>query len=131
MRIPGLGLDLADEAVPWRSTSYPGIYWFALHHGPGEGPQDTTVLIRMDPGRGYPAHRHVGVEEVLVIRGGYRDEFGIHEAGCYVRYDAGSIHSPVAIGDAAQPPSSSNPSCVLFSVAHGGVRLESARGREN
>jgi anti-sigma factor ChrR (cupin superfamily) len=123
MRIPGLKLAWSDDNVPWRSTSYPGIYWLALHLDPTSGSDDATVLIRMDPGRGYPAHRHVGIEEVLVLSGGYRDELGVHEAGSYVRYPAGSSHSPVATGDASRAVSGQNPACVLFAVARGGVAL--------
>jgi len=129
MRIPGLRVDVGDDGVPWRSTSHPGIAWLALHVDAGSGVRDTTVLIRMDPGCGYPAHRHIGLEEVLVLSGGYRDEFGVHEVGSYVRYEAGTTHSPVAIGDPSRPSSELNPACVLFSVARGVVELETDRSR--
>lgn len=128
MQIPGLLLELNDGQVPWRSTTHPGVYWFGLHREPGDGPRDTTVLIRMDPGCGYPVHRHEGVEEVLVLSGGFRDEFGLHSAGSYVRYDAGTRHSPLAIGDPARPAGGQNVPCVLFSVARGGVQLDPAGG---
>ena len=78
-------------------------------------PADTAVLIRMDAGCGYPRHRHVGVEEVLVLAGGYADEFGEYAQGEYVRYAAGSVHAPVALDGAA---------CVLFATARGGIRME-------
>ena len=85
------------------------------------GPRDSTVLIRMAPGCGYPAHRHLDVEEVLVLRGGYRDEEGEHRAGSYLRYAQDSVHSPVALGDARRPEGPDNQACVLFAVARGGV----------
>jgi anti-sigma factor ChrR (cupin superfamily) len=132
MTIPGLCISVSDDDVPWSPTSHRGIYWLALHTDPGEGPRDSTVLIRMDPGCGYPAHVHVGVEEVLVLCGAYRDELGVHAAGSYVRYEAGSRHSPVALGDATSPRSESNRSCILYAIARGGVRVEperASRGR--
>ncbi len=122
MRIPGLAVKLDEEALPWRGTQHRGVDWVALHVEAGaSGPRDATVLIRMQPGCGYPEHRHVDVEEVLVLRGGYRDEWGEHRAGDYVRYAAGSRHTPVALGDPALPPGPDNPSCLLYATARGGV----------
>lgn len=78
-------------------------------------------MIRMDPGCGYPAHRHQGIEDVLVLQGAYRDDQGQHSAGSYFRYAAGSTHAPVAMGDPKRPPADDNPSCILFAIARGGV----------
>lgn len=81
-----------------------------------------TVLIRMAPGSGYPTHRHLGPEDVLILAGGYADDDGrIHSAGSFVRYPAGSVHQPTALGLADEPVSESNPACVLYAVAHGGT----------
>lgn len=131
MRIPGLDLALADpDALPWRPTRHPGVAWIPLHPSEeevrrarraGRGSGETTVLVRMDPGRGYPPHRHLGLEEVLILVGGYRDERGEHGPGSYLRYGAGSEHAPVATGDPARPVGPGNPACVLFAVARGGV----------
>ena len=129
MQIPGLSLVVDTEAVPWRETRTEGVRWYVLH---SERPEETsgkrkasdsTVLIRMEPGRGYPAHRHLDVEEVLVLAGGYEDELGAHATGDYVRYPAGSVHGPVALGDVGQPVGPGNPACVLFAVARGGIEL--------
>lgn len=123
-------LDIDDASLPWRSTRHRGIAWLPLHAaeaGPRGEPEaeratDATVLIRMDPGCGYPRHRHNGVEEVMILRGGYRDELGEHRAGSYVRYAAGSEHTPVALGDPGRPVGRENQACVLYSIARGGVR---------
>ena len=79
------------------------------------------MVIRMAPGCGYPPHRHVGAEDVLVLRGGYRDEMGEHLEGTFVSYPAGSTHAPVARGDRNLPESAENPPCILFAFARGGV----------
>lgn len=79
------------------------------------------VLIRMAPGRGYPPHRHIGAEDVLVLRGGYLDDAGVHGEGSFVSYPAGSAHAPVACGDSARPESPENPACILFAIVRGGV----------
>lgn len=120
MHVPGLRLSIDAEGVPWRSTRTPGVQWFPIHgghRGDRDRPADTAVLIRMEPGCGYPPHRHLGVEEVLVLQGGYRDEVGMHRSGDYVRYEAGSVHAPVALGAAGDP------SCLLYAIARGGTEV--------
>ena len=116
------GLVLASSApgpgASWRETRSPGVSWLPLSLP--EAP-DATVLIRMLPGSSYPPHRHVGVEEVLVLAGGYRDEWGRYAAGTWLAYPAGSVHAPVALGDPALPEGRDNPACVLYAVARGGV----------
>lgn len=123
MDIAGWEVALADGRLAWRPTRHSGVSWIPLA-GPkrGEAPgEDVAALIRMEPGCGYPPHRHVGAEDVLVLQGGYRDELGEHRAGTHLRYPAGSTHSPVALGDRSRPITVDHPACVLFSVARGGV----------
>ncbi|MCY2960868.1 MAG: cupin domain-containing protein [Planctomycetota bacterium] len=128
MRIPGLAVKIDEAALPWRATRHPGIEWVPLFLAEGDPEarggtraEESTVLIRMAPGCGYPAHRHVGVEEVLVLRGGYRDEQGEHRAGAYLRYPPGSVHTPVALGVRGAPAGPTNEACLLFASARGGV----------
>lgn len=125
-----LTLKVDTDNVEWRSTQSTGISWCPLHLAQSKGGRsadgeegDATVLIRMEPGRGYPAHRHCGIEEVLVLAGGYRDELGTYGTGDYVRYESGSVHAPVALGDPSRASGEDNPACVLYAVARGGVAL--------
>lgn len=132
MRVPGLEIDVDVARVEWRPTRVEGVEWFLLA-SEGEGATrdartGATVLIRMAPGRGYPPHRHLGVEEVLILRGGYRDDRGEHRAGTYLRYPAGSVHTPIALGDPTAPESDTNPACVLFASARGGIEPLGSRG---
>ena len=135
MRITGLEIQVGTEAVDWRETDRPGVRWRllgpreALGHGSA---REAAVLIRMEPGHGYPAHRHLDVEEVLILAGGYRDELGEHCAGSYLRYEPGSVHGPVAMGDPERPAGEDNPACVLFAIARGGIEVldDSRRGQE-
>jgi len=107
-------LDLTR--IPWRATRHRGIHLHFLRRDAATG--DATVLIRMEPGRSYPAHR--GVEEVFVLQGGYRDARGPHRAGDYVLNEAGSAHNPTALTDPAED-------CVMLAVAHGGIELISRK----
>ena len=97
----------------WRATRYDGIFLRVLRRDQETG--DSTVLIRMEPGCGYPAHTHNGIEEVLILQGGYRDQKGEHRAGDYVLNVAGSSHHPVALkGDE---------DCIMVAFAQGGIHL--------
>ena len=74
MHLPGLELAGPLEGLPWRETRHVGVEWIDLAPD-ADGPA-RTVLIRMRPGHGYPRHRHLGAEDVLVLSGGYADEDG-------------------------------------------------------
>ena len=106
-------MDLS--AIPWRQTRYPGveIHFYASDRRTGR----VVALIRMQPGHGYPAHRHRGAEDVLVLAGGYRDGLGTYRAGNFLHYEDGTEHAPVAIDDPA------GTACVLLAVAHEGILL--------
>ena len=102
---------LCFDDVPFRATRHPGvrIYFYASDRATGR----VTALIGMQPGCGYPAHRHQGAEDVLVLQGGYRDARGEHRAGDRVRYEDGSAHAPVALSGEVE--------CILFAVSHEGI----------
>jgi anti-sigma factor ChrR (cupin superfamily) len=104
--------------IPWRATRHEGIHLHLLRRDEATG--DATVLIRMEPGRSYPAHRHVGVEEVFVLQGGYRDSRGAHRAGDYVLNDSGSAHRPTALEETGED-------CVMLAIAHCGIEILKSR----
>lgn len=130
MQLPGLELHVRQSALDWRSTRHAGVAWAPLHlaeEGSGSA-RDSAVLIRMDPGCGYPTHEHLDVEDVFLLQGGYEDEFGVHRAAGYVRYPKGSRHAPVALGRRDLPIGPDNPACILFAVARGGVQVVETPG---
>ena len=101
------------SAIPWRATRYEGVrvHFYSSDKATGR----VVALIGMQPGCGYPAHRHKGPEEVLVIQGGSRDAMSEHRQGQCVRYEDGTTHAPVALEDGEE--------CILFAVAHEGIAL--------
>ena len=123
MASPQTSQRLDPSKIPWRATSHAGVFWYPFETpgGPDDNPADAVVLVRMDPDCGYPPHRHLGIEDVLVLQGGYRDELGEHRAGSHVRYAAGSCHAPVALGNPDEPSGEDAPACILFAIARGGV----------
>jgi anti-sigma factor ChrR (cupin superfamily) len=133
-------LDLASAlALPWQPTRTPGVHWILLASAASTGSagrsdptvraddvaerRGATALIRMDPGCGYPPHRHLGCEDVLVLLGAYRDELGVHSKGAHVHYEAQSSHAPLALGAIGRIPSERDPPCVLFAVASAGIEI--------
>ena len=129
--IPGLALGEGIERLAWKATRVRGVSWLPLRLDEGESSGNRrpggTVLIRMEPGCGYAPHRHVGAEDVLVLQGGYRDEFGQYVQGDHVHYPAGSRHSPVALGASSASPRASVqagvPACVLLANVALGIEL--------
>ncbi|KAF0245170.1 MAG: hypothetical protein FD180_1877 [Planctomycetota bacterium] len=115
-RIP-VAFDL--QTADWKETKYPGVSIHFLRTDKMTG--DLTALIRMDAGCGYPQHRHLGDEEVLVLAGGYRDNAGTYRKGDYHCHKGGSVHHPVALE--GEP-------CVIFAIAHGGIQLFEENLRE-
>jgi putative transcriptional regulator len=104
------------NSIDWNPTRYSGISLNILRRDENTG--DATVLIRMQPGHGYPAHRHVGLEEVLIMQGGYRDSRGDHRAGDYILNEGDSAHAPIALD---------GEDCIMLAVAHGGIELLKSR----
>jgi anti-sigma factor ChrR (cupin superfamily) len=100
------------NSITWQPTRYEGIFVNILRRD--EQTRDGTVLIRMQPGCGYPAHQHLGLEEVFILQGGYRDQKGEHRAGEYVLNEAGSAHGPVALGVE---------DCIMLAISHQGIEL--------
>ncbi len=79
--------------LEWKQSSSPGLR-LAFLDGSEDG--SAWVLIELAPGTAYPPHRHRGPEEVLVLRGSYRDAAGEYRAGSLQRFPEGSVHAPVA-----------------------------------
>jgi anti-sigma factor ChrR (cupin superfamily) len=125
MQLPGLKFDPDHPDLKWFATNMKGVWWIALHLEADSQAEegDSTVLIKMEAGHGYRAHRHRGSEHVLVLAGGYRDELGDYGVGEHIHYPAGSSHSPVALGDPSKPSGPENQACVLFAVAQKGIEL--------
>ena len=103
------------DAIPWQPTSYEGI---SVHfYASDRDSKRVLALICMEPGCGYPRHKHRSDEEVLVLQGGYEDELGTYSQGQLVRYAPGTEHGPRASGEPGGEP------CVLLALAHEGVKL--------
>jgi putative transcriptional regulator len=79
----------ADSAV-WEPADVPGVFIRTL--SVDREKNQFTALVRMGPGRTYPAHRHAGPEECLVLEGDLRVGDEVMRAGDYQRAAVGSRH---------------------------------------
>jgi len=55
-----------------------------------------TSIVRYAPGASYPAHRHPGGEEILVLSGVFSEEGRHYPEGWYLRNPPGSSHAPAS-----------------------------------
>lgn len=76
----------------WEATDIAGIFARALRVD--EERRLVTMMVRMDPGTEYPAHRHAATEECYVVSGDLHVGERVLRAGDFQYADAGSLHGP-------------------------------------
>lgn len=65
--------ERAASPDAWLQSAVPGTELLHLQGGPRVAAADNG-LVRVAAGARFPTHRHLGLERVLVLEGGYRDE---------------------------------------------------------
>jgi putative transcriptional regulator len=60
------------------------------------GDHHRVSLLRLEPGRGLPMHRHVGDEFTVVLQGGYTDSTGNYGVGDFAVGPGPEEHEPIA-----------------------------------
>ena len=53
-------------------------------------------LLRLEPGRGLPEHKHAGYEYTVCLQGGYTDATGSYGVGDFAVGPGGERHEPIA-----------------------------------
>ena len=81
------------ESLPWVQTG-PGSKMKVIYHDPASGL--LTILGKLEPGAGIPAHVHEDLEQTFVLEGSLVDKEGECTAGNFVIRAKGSHHSPTA-----------------------------------
>ncbi|MCL1127195.1 cupin domain-containing protein [Shewanella surugensis] len=90
------------QREPWLDSPVEGVARKRLTREAAESGHATS-LVRYAPNHYFPAHTHVGGEEIFVLEGIFSDESGDHPAGSYLRNPSNSRHRPF-----------SREGCVLF-----------------
>ena len=86
---PGFLVVRAGEGE-WRPTGDPGVSFKLLYADQGAG--TVTTLVRMEPGSRIRSHRHLGVEQCLVLEGDVRSGAVGMTAGDFNCSMPGSVH---------------------------------------
>lgn len=81
------------DEVPWVETG-PGNRMKVIYHDPASGM--LTILAKLEPGAGIPAHAHEDLEQTYVLEGSLVDDEGECTAGNFVIRAKGSRHAPIA-----------------------------------
>ena len=84
---------IETEQVPWIETT-PGNKMKVIYHDPASGL--LTILAKLEPGAGIPAHQHEDLEQTFVLEGSLVDNEGACTAGNFVIRAKGSHHAPTA-----------------------------------
>ncbi len=79
--------------VNWTPTAMPGVERQMLERI-GEEIARATSIVRYAPGSSFHSHTHGGGEEILVLEGGFSDQYGEYSPGAYLRNPIGSSHAP-------------------------------------
>lgn len=83
-------LIASPDAMPWKPHPIPGLETKILHLDRITGV--ATALYRLAPGASVPAHRHAGLEEVLILSGDLEVHGHRMSAGDYCRAESESVH---------------------------------------
>jgi putative transcriptional regulator len=90
---PAVAADLpAIENLAWSSLPGSPVELVRLWQEADLGLE--LYLLRCPPGARFPYHRHLGKEDLLILRGGFEDELGHLAAGEMRTYPPGSAHAP-------------------------------------
>ena len=87
---------------------------------PLPGDSHRVSLLRLEPGRGLPMHRHVGEEYTVVLQGGYTDATGNYGVGDFAVGPGPDEHEPIA--DPGEP-------CIALIVVEKPIVLTGPFGR--
>ena len=90
--------ERASRDSEWEPGPHPSIGLFHFQGGPAIAPADSG-LVRMPTHFEWPKHRHVGVERVLILEGGYTDDAGrVYRPGDLHEMRPGTEHA-FTVGD--------------------------------
>jgi anti-sigma factor ChrR (cupin superfamily) len=84
---------IETETVPWIEMT-PGNKMKVIYYDPAT--DMLTILAKLEPGAGIPAHVHKDLEQTFVLEGSLVDDEGECTAGNFVIRAKGSRHAPTA-----------------------------------
>jgi anti-sigma factor ChrR (cupin superfamily) len=100
--------DVDVTAYTWTEIA-PGVRAHEVRNDPARGLR--SVLIWADAGAQHATHRHLGEEDILVLKGALADERGVYGPGEICHSRQGEIHAETILPDGE---------CICFAVYYGG-----------
>ncbi|HYP13520.1 MAG TPA: cupin domain-containing protein [Bryobacteraceae bacterium] len=97
--LPGIYV-IREPEQRWRKSRYAGVSYKLLHVD--EATNNVTTILKLDPGATYPAHRHAGVEQCLVLQGTVRIGQILLGQGDFEFAKAGTEHAPIVSDQGCQ-----------------------------
>jgi len=92
-------IRVLDAGVGWEDSPSKGIRYKRLT-SPEEA-DSVTVLMTFDPGGRYPAHKHTGPEQCLVVSGSFESGGQLRQAGDWLFAESGTsdeeLYSPQGV----------------------------------
>ena len=90
--------ERAEQPGAWVASPIPDTRLLHLQGGPRAAHADNG-LVRIAAGAPFPRHRHLGLERVLVLDGGYRDDPSghVYVAGDWHEMATGTEHAYTAL----------------------------------
>src|ERR1700745_2960732 len=91
-RVPTIGGStyVKPSEMDWKPTRFERVSIKVLYENPERG--EMTCLLKLDPGAYIPFHKHLKIEQTLVLEGSVEDHDGIATAGDYIWRKSGSLH---------------------------------------
>jgi putative transcriptional regulator len=100
---PAVETDVPAPIAPYMPDGLAGVRWrwtgpgVAISDLPvGENCKSRLMLLRVAGGKRVPEHSHGGQELTLILKGAYRDRFGVFAAGDIADHDEDVEHQPIA-----------------------------------
>lgn len=108
------------QRLPLKSKKWvaPGV-WVAAVDTP-HAPDNRVYVLSVAPGSPTARHEHSGAEYCTVLKGAYRDELGLFQAGDFAAADEDLNHQPVIQGDEH---------CVCLFATEGRLKPQGILGR--
>lgn len=91
---PGVVAELPARTAPLTWTTLPGSPVEICHFFREEELGLDLFLLQGPPSSFFPYHRHLGTEDLLILRGGLTDDYCHLHAGEMYTYHAGTAHEP-------------------------------------
>jgi putative transcriptional regulator len=108
------------ERLPLKRKKWvaPGV-WVAAVDTP-HAPDNRVYVLSVAPGAPTARHEHSGAEYCAVLKGAYRDELGLFQAGDFAAAEQDLNHQPIVEGEQA---------CVCLFATEGRLKPQGILGR--